>query len=465
MTAPFPSPTLGRAPGEAYDIPSRLPVLGSPLQLYGSDATVELIGRFRTLSSRLAAFAEPLPSTRPGAAKAKGSEALPTEILFYSAPGRTELCGNHTDHNSGRVLAAAVSLDSAAALRFRPDPVCRVCSEGFGTFEIRLDDLDPKPEEKGSSASILRGIAAGISGRFHLPSLRPREPGGGALKGFDACVDSLVPPGSGLSSSASFEVLVAAMLSDAAGLELSPVDMARLGQFAENEYFGKPCGLMDQMASALGSAVSMDFASDPPRLERHGFDPASFGYGLFILNTGGSHADLTEEYASIPREMRKVAGALGRTVLAGASKEELVERAPLLRSRFGDRAFLRAWHFVNETERPALMARAIDARDMETLLGIVRASSDSSWKYLQNLGRGSCPDEQGLALALAITEDFLGSRGACRVHGGGFAGTIQAYVPLDLEASYRRLVESIFGPGSLMRADIRPWGVVRIESF
>lgn len=249
------------------------------------------------------------------------------------------------------------------------------------------------------------------------------------------------------------------------GIEVSPAELATIGQFAENEYFGKPSGLMDQMACALGSVAAIDFG-DPAgaKAELLRFDPTDYGYSLVIVATGGSHADLTDDYASIPSEMKQVAALLGGTALAGISRAQLLTHATRIRAGCGDRAFLRAWHFAGETARPDAMKEAIGAQDINAYLSAVRASGDSSSKYLQNIFPSREPAEQGLMVALALTEDFLGADGACRVHGGGFAGTIQAYIPMPRLASYRSFMESVFGVGAVYPLRIRPYGVVCIEN-
>jgi len=392
---------------------------------------------------------------------------------FYSAPGRTELCGNHTDHNHGKVLAAAINMDCVAAVAPRRDRLVRIVSQGFGRFEIDLADLSVYPEEKGSSKALIRGIGAGLAARPGVSARRgvakireaPHSEQEPYLRGFDAYLQSEILPGSGLSSSAAFEVLAGAILADSSGIEISPAEIAKIGQYAENVYFGKPSGLMDQMACALGSIAAIDFR-DPAAAEVAllSFDIGSRGLSLVIVNTGGSHADLTDDYAAIPAEMKAVAGFFGRSVLAGTLRSELVEQASDIRKTCGDRAFLRAWHFATENERPAKMAAAIRKGDMASYLAVVRASGDSSWKYLQNLYPAKTPAEQGLGIALALTEDFLAGEGAARVHGGGFAGTIQAYVPTTELTAYSNLMESVFGKGSVFPLRIRTHGVVCIEN-
>jgi galactokinase len=259
-------------------------------------------------------------------------------------------------------------------------------------------------------------------------------------------------------------VLIGGIIALLSGIEISPAEIAAIGQYAENAYFGKPCGLMDQMACALGNIACIDFG-DPTSInvELLCFDPAEYGLSLAIVSTGGSHADLTDDYAAIPAEMKSVAAYFGKPALAGIRLDELANNAASIRRSCGDRAFLRAWHFVKETSRPAALAQAIRERDIAAYLSIVRASGDSSAKYLQNLYPPSVPEAQGLVVALALTEEFLDGQGACRVHGGGFAGTIQAYVPHRRLDAYSEFMESVFGPGVLFPLRIRPYGVVCIE--
>lgn len=428
----------------ALPLPATVPRLSSIDGLYPTEAIEPQRERYRSL-------ADSLRSRRSTQAERPADD----EIFFVSAPGRTELCGNHTDHNRGRVLAAAIDLDTVAAVVPRNDKLARLASRGFGEFEVDLSDLAARPAEAGSSAAIIRGVAAGLVERFGAA---------GRLRGFDAVVDSEVLPGSGLSSSAAFEVLAGGILCALSGVEASPTQLAEIGQFAENAYFGKPSGLMDQMASALGSVAAIDFgAPEGFAVELLRFDPADYGLAIAIVATGGSHADLTADYAAIPEEMRAVAALLGRKFMAGVPAAELAARAAEIRGACGDRAFLRAWHFAHETERSAALARAIKGGDIGAFLATVRASGESSAKYLQNLYSPKAPREQGLLTAIALTEDFLGGEGACRVHGGGFAGTIQAYVPLARLGAYRALMESAFGSGSVYALRIRPFGVVCID--
>jgi len=373
-------------------------------------------------------------------------------LRFYSAPGRTELAGNHTDHNRGKVLCAAVHLDALACVLPVEGREARLSSAGFpDPVRVDLDSLAPRPEEKGTTAALLRGVVAGLSAR------------GLAIPGFEARVDSRVLVGSGLSSSAAIEVLLAVVMADLAGAALPPLELARIGQAAENEYFGKPCGLMDQAASASGGIVAFDFR-DPasPLALPIDFDFSKEGLSLVVVNTGGSHADLTDDYAALPAEMKAVARALGAGELRDVDPAELEARGPELRAALGDRPLLRALHFFDENERVTAMVEALRRGRVRRYLKLVRRSGDSSWKLLQNLSTGRDSREQGLCLALALTERFLGGKGASRVHGGGFAGTIQAYLPAGLEEEYRRYMEPWFGEGSVISLAIRGPGGCRL---
>ncbi|MEJ5183687.1 MAG: galactokinase family protein [Rectinemataceae bacterium] len=373
-----------------------------------------------------------------------------TSLHFFSVPGRTELGGNHTDHNHGRVLAASIDADMAAAVRFRPDRVVRLASDGFPVLEMDLADLHPRKEEYGSSAAIIRGIAAWCAAR------------GIMVRGFDAAVHSNVPPGSGLSSSAAFEVLMGAILAESAGAPLDPLTLALAGQYAENVYFGKPCGLMDQIACAIGGIVAIDFGNpSAPAIERLEYDFLHNGYQLALLHTGSSHADLTDCYASIPQEMKAVAAQLGASTLADIDKAIFFSSISALRTSCGDRAILRALHFMHETMRPLQMREALEQGNMARYLSLVTESGSSSWRLLQNVH--TCDTrEQSIALALALTEQELAGRGACRVHGGGFAGSIQVYLPLDMTEQYIASMERVFGKGCVQTLALRSTGACRV---
>jgi galactokinase len=373
-------------------------------------------------------------------------------LSFVSAPGRTELGGNHTDHNHGRVLCAAVEHDTLAVVVPRDDVQVCVESEGFSErFELKATDLAPQESERGTSAALIRGVLAGF------------QAAGARLGGFTARVTSSVAVGSGLSSSASFEVLIGCIVNDLYNDgEIVPEEIARIGQYAENTYFGKPCGLMDQTASAVGGVLSIDFLNPAaPVIRKHAFDFADTGCSLVVVNTGGSHADLTEAYASIPAEMKQVARYFGADVLRSVKEEVLYSKFPELRKKLGDRPVLRALHFMEENKRVDRMVAALEADDFEAYQEQVRASGLSSQSILQNTVP-PVPDgsEQGVSLALGLSQLFFEERGrgVSRVHGGGFAGTIQAYVHTGDLDDYRALMESSFGRGSVDALTIRTKG-------
>lgn len=371
----------------------------------------------------------------------------------FSAPGRTEVGGNHTDHNYGRVMAAGVSLDVIAMVTPTDDGVISIKSEGFPLDTVDTADLTVHSDEEGSSASLIRGVAAGFAKNGHK------------IGGFKAYTTSNVLKGSGLSSSAAFEVLVGNILS---GLynehSVSDVEIAQISQYAENVYFGKPSGLMDQMASSVGGFITIDFA-DPskPVIEAIDFDLAKYKHSLCIVDTKGSHADLTPEYAAIPKEMKEVAGFFGKDVLRGVAKEDILANLAELKAKFGDRAVLRALHFVDDNERVLREADALRKGDIDSFLKEVRASGRSSYMFLQNVFAVSDPSQQGLSTALYLAENVLGERGAFRVHGGGFAGTIQAFVPDDLLEKFRSTMEAAFGEGSCYVLSIRPFGGTEVR--
>ena len=353
---------------------------------------------------------------------------------YFSAPGRVELGGNHTDHQHGCVLAAAVDLEMRAAVTPNHDGVIRVFSQGFAPVEVALGDWTPRPEERNTTAALVRGMAAQFIRR------------GAALTGLDMRVTSQVPVGSGLSSSAAFEVLLGRVFSGlCCGGSVSPEDIARMGQTAERDYFGKPCGLMDQMASSVGGLVYMDFA-DPvhPAMERIDCDLGANGYGLFIVDSGADHADLTADYAAIPAELEQVCRVFGAEVLRQVDETEFYRRLPAVRAAAGDRAALRAIHVFDENRRAAAEAEALRKGDFPAFLALVNASGASSWQYLQNVTSGD-PRQQALAVTLAVCRRALGGQGAVRVHGGGFAGTALAFVPDDRREMFRRTVEQTLG--------------------
>ena len=376
------------------------------------------------------------------------------EITLYSVAGRSELSGNHTDHNHGCVIAASIDLDVIAVASPREDSVIRVKSEGFP--EDRVDFAaytQPAEKDFGTSASLIAGMCAGF------------RKDGYAVGGFDAYTTSNVLKGSGLSSSAAFEDMIGNILSHLYNDgKVDNVEIAKLAQFAENRFFGKPCGLMDQVACAVGGIVAIDFA-DPsaPVIEKMNFDLSANGYNLCIVNTGGNHADLTDDYASVPKEMKEVAAYFGKDVLREVDEEELIAAIPALREKAGDRAILRALHFFRENRRVAAQKAALRAGDLDGFFAGVLASGRSSFCYLQNVYTTKNLREQGLSLALCLADEFLdGKRAAWRVHGGGFAGTIQAYVPFAEVEGFRHRMDSVFGEGKCIVLRIRPDGAVRI---
>jgi galactokinase len=411
---------------------------GALADIYGAPGIDRQVERYARLAE---AAKTDLPS----------SEARP-EFRFYSAPGRTELGGNHTDHNRGRVLCAAVHLDAVSCVAAREDTRVSLVSEGYAEpIVLDLSELRPKAAERGRTEALVRGVARGLADRGITP------------RGFSGRLHSTVPPGSGLSSSAAIEVLLGTLMADLGGAELPPVEIAKIGQFAENEYFGKPCGLMDQTASAVGGIVSIDFA-DPtkPKVKRLDFDFRKEGYALVVVNTGGSHADLTADYAAIPGEMKAVAEFLGAGTLREVENALFLTRGPEIRAACGDRALLRALHFSGENARVPAMVDALKAGSLRDYFKLVKKSGDSSWRLLQNLYPPERPTEQGLCVALSLCADFLGKKGAWRVQGGGFAGTIQAYVPRKLLPAYTGLMERYFGQGCVIPVSVRPTGAVRV---
>lgn len=371
---------------------------------------------------------------------------------IYSTPGRTELGGNHTDHNHGHVLAASINLDTIAVASPSDDMIAVLDSEGFEPVVVDLNDLKMRKDEQGTTGALLRGIAARMAAS------------GCRIGGFRANTSTQVLKGSGLSSSAAIEILIGTILNDLYhDGSYSPVELAIQAKYAENTYFGKPSGLMDQIACAYGGIVGIDFNdTEHPAIDALSCDMQREGYTLMVVDTGGNHAALTPEYASIPTEMRAVAQALGKDTCRELDMELLLAAAAHLRKTVGDRAVLRAYHFLREDTRVVAMIRALKNRQFDRYLSLVRDSGDSSAKYLQNLYPSSSPSEQGIPLALAITEEFLGDRGACRVHGGGFAGTIQAYIPNDLTDDYITRMESLFGERAVTRLAIRRIPAARI---
>ena len=371
---------------------------------------------------------------------------------FFSSPGRTEIGGNHTDHNHGRVLAGAVNLDNVAVAAVNNSDTIRIESSGYQPFTVSLSDLLPVSEEKNSSAALVRGIAS------KLKEL------GCNIGGFDAVIDSNVPKGSGLSSSASFEVLIGTIFNHLFndGI-IDPVQIALIGQYAENVYFGKPCGLMDQVACSCGGLVTIDFANPlNPEARKIAFDFLKSGFALIITDTGGSHDNLTQEYASVFNEMKSVAEFLGVNRLRDTNLENTLEAIPAMRDKTGDRALLRAIHFYSDNERVAKQVEALEQNDFNSFLALVTESGYSSYMLNQNVYTFNEKHEQSVALGLAISELLLKGRGAWRVHGGGFAGTIQAFVPKNMTDDYINSMENIFGKKSCYKLFVREAGAVKI---
>ncbi len=372
---------------------------------------------------------------------------------FFSAPGRTEIGGNHTDHNHGRVVAAAIDLDIVGLARKTEDGLARLRSVEYPRMDqVDLADLKPRRENSGSQA-IIRGICA-----------RCKELGY-EVGGFECFTQTRVLKGSGLSSSAAFEILVVTVISHLYNDgKIDPVEAAKIAQYAENVYFGKPSGLLDQMGSSMGSVTAMDFANpEKPQVENVSFDLKSYGHVLCVVDTGGNHADLTPDYAAIPQEMKAVAKVFGKEFLRDVNERDFYNDLNQVRKAAGDRAVLRAMHFFDDDRLAHEEAEALKRGDFASFLQMVNQSGKSSQQRLQNVYSPAHPEEQGIPLALTISEALLQGRGACRVHGGGFAGTIQAYVPEDLLDSYRAGMEKVFGQGSCYVLTVRSCGGVKVE--
>ena len=384
-----------------------------------------------------------------GFAAAFGGE--PTR--FFSAPGRTEIGGNHTDHQRGRVLAAAVNLDTVAAVRENGTDKIRILSEGYPMCEVDVKELTPREDEINTTPALIRGVAA----RFVQL--------GCDVKGFDAYCESTVLPGSGLSSSAAYEVLIGTIINhlffDA---KVTQAEVAQIGQYAENVFFGKPCGLMDQTASAVGNLVTIDFFDkDNPVIKPVNFDFAACGHALCIIDTRASHADLTDEYAAIPNEIKAIAAHFGKEVLTQIDETDFFAAIPMLRETCGDRAVLRAVHFYQENARVIKQVAALEAGDFDAFLKLIKESGYSSYMYLQNVIPAGYKEHQDVALALAMCEHYLHGQGAYRVHGGGFAGTVQAFVPFEILDDFRAGIDGVLGEGACHVLSIRPQGGVEME--
>lgn len=371
---------------------------------------------------------------------------------LFSAPGRTEIGGNHTDHQHGCIVAASVDLDIAAAAEANGENTIRLLSEGYPMTEVDLTDLSVRENEYNQTSSLIRGVAAGMKER------------GYQIGGFDAYLTSNVLQGSGLSSSAAFEIMVGTILNHLFndGV-IDPIVIAQIGQYAENVHFGKPCGLLDQMSCSVGGYVAVDFY-DPskPIVEKVDFDFAKSGYTMCIVDTKGSHADLTDEYAAIPQEMKQVAAYFGKEVLRQVPAHEFYEKMGELRSVVSDRAILRASHFYEENRRAQQMAHALKTHDFDLFLKLSNESGLSSYMYLQNVYTCKDPQNQGVSIALCTAQRLLRGRGSCRVHGGGFAGTIQCFVPNEQVEEFRCEMEKITGEGTCHLLSIRPVGGIKL---
>ena len=371
-----------------------------------------------------------------------------SEAGLYSAPGRTEIGGNHTDHQHGRVLAGSVNIDMIAAAAPNDKNQLRVQSEGYDLCVIDLNDLEARKEEENTTASLLRGECAAFTQR------------GAKLAGLDVYISSNVPKGSGVSSSAAFEVLIGVILNDCFMTEkVSPIAIAQIGQWAENVYFGKPCGLMDQMASSVGNIITIDFA-DPahPNVEPVAVDFSKAGLALCILDSCADHADLTDEYAAVPAECRAVAAVCGGEVLRDVPFETFLAKLPECRKQCGDRAVLRAFHIYADNDRVAKQVAALREGDFDTFLRLVNESGHSSWEYLQNVIPAGYKEHQEMGVTIAAAKHYLNGKGAVRVHGGGFAGTAQAFVPVEMLADFKAHMEAILGEGRCHVLSIRPEG-------
>ncbi len=375
------------------------------------------------------------------------------DIRFFSAPGRTEICGNHTDHNHGKVLAAAIDLDAVCAAAPNGSGIITLHSKGYEQpFTVDTKNLEMVPDEVNTTMALIRGVCAGIA------------QAGGNVGGFDCVAESSVFVGSGLSSSAAIEVMICTVLDGLYGDgKMDPVRRAKIAQFAENKYFLKPSGLMDQAASSVGGLVHMDFGSEQPDVRQIKAEFSSLGYSLVVVSTGSSHDDLTEDYASIPREMGQVAAFFGKSVLREVAEDEFFAALPSLRESVCERALLRAMHFFNENKRVDELSLALEEGRPGDFAHCIISSGESSWRYLQNISTGGAC--QPLALALALSESMLKAQGAWRVHGGGFAGTIQAFVPENLVGAYTSRMDGIFGKGACSVLSVRDVGATEVSGI
>ncbi len=375
-----------------------------------------------------------------------------SDVTIFSAPGRSEVGGNHTDHQHGEVLAASINLDTIAVVRATEDKQIKIISDDYDEVVISLDDLEAKEDEKETTTALIKGVLAGY------------VEGGYKVGGFCAYATSDVLIGAGLSSSAAFETLIGTILSGLYNdMNVSPVEIAMIGQYAENVYFGKPCGLMDQMACSVGNLVHIDFENPKdPKVEKLDFNMSEHGYSLCITDTKGSHADLTEEYAAVPQEMKRIANHFEKEVLREVEVIDVIKAIPQLREKYGDRSVLRALHFFTENERVQKEVNALKWGDMNLFLDNVKESGDSSFKYLQNVYSNNDVENQNISIALMMSDVLLKTEGVSRVHGGGFAGTIQAFVKNDFVVPYKMQMDSIYGEGSCKDLRIRKYGGMKV---
>ncbi len=414
------------------------------LELYGSDCDLEAV------KARYLCCADGFENTY-------GDKSC-GDIRLFSVAGRSEISGNHTDHNHGKVLAGSISLDIISVAATNEDGVIGIKSEGFPEDVVSLSDVEKvRDDEKYKASAIIRGMCDGF------------KKNGYSIGGYYAYTTSNVLKGSGLSSSAAFEDMVGNMLSHFYNDgKIDNVEIAKIAQYSENVHFGKPCGLMDQVACAVGGFVAIDF-KDPknPIVEKLPFDLNKYGLNLCIVNTGGNHADLNEDYASVPGDMKKAAHYLGVEFLRDSSKEELLKKAKEIREKLGDKCLMRAMHFFNENERVTMQKEALASGNLDAFLRGVKESGISSFTMLQNVYTTKNVDEQGLSLALALAAEVLGGeeKAAWRVHGGGFAGTIQSFVPSEKVAEYRTVLENVFGEGSVYVLKVRKYGAVCLDTL
>ena len=372
---------------------------------------------------------------------------------YFSAPGRTEVSGNHTDHQRGRVLAGAVNLDTVAAVRANGTSMIRIQSKGYPMCEICLDELEPVESEINSTPALIRGVAA----RFTQMGCK--------VEGFDAYCESTVLPGSGLSSSAAYEVLIGTIINHMFfDGRVSQPEIAQIGQYAENVFFGKPCGLMDQTASAVGGLVTIDFADkNHPDIRPVNVDFGAYGHALCIIDSRADHADLTDEYAAVTLELKAICDHFGKEVTNEIPEAEFYAAIPVLREKCGDRAVMRAIHEYNENRRVVRQVAALESGNFDEFLKLTKESGYSSWMYLQNVIPAGYVKEQAMAVALGLCEHYLQGRGAYRVHGGGFAGTVQAFVPYDILDQFKAGIDAALGEGACHILSIRPQGGVEME--